>query len=68
MRKLLIIVPLLGLLVASVWFAIYSWTAIEGPPMPLEGHVAMWLGIVFSLDDRLRPDGARLLLEPPWLR
>jgi hypothetical protein len=49
MRKLAIIVPLVGLLVASVWFAFYSWTAIEGPPIPTEGYVAMALGIVFSL-------------------
>jgi hypothetical protein len=49
MRKLLILVPLLALLIASVWFAIYSWNAIEGPPIPTGGYVAMWLGIVFSL-------------------
>jgi hypothetical protein len=49
MRKLLIILPLLTLLAASVWFAIYAWNAIEGPPLPVEGHIAMWLGIVFSL-------------------
>ena len=49
MRKLLILIPLVALLVASVWFAIYSWSAIEGPPVPPEGHVAMGLGIVFSL-------------------
>lgn len=49
MRKLLILVPLLALLVATVWFAIYSWNAIEGPPIPTGGYVAMWLGIVFSL-------------------
>jgi hypothetical protein len=49
MRKFLVIIPLVALLGASVWFALYAWTAIEGPPMPVEGHVAMWLGIVFSL-------------------
>ena len=49
MRKLLIIVPLLALLAASVRFAIYAWTAIEGPPLPIEGQVAMGLGIIFSL-------------------
>jgi hypothetical protein len=49
MRKYLVIVPLVVLLAASVWFAIYSWTAIEGPPLPVEGKIAMWLGIVFSL-------------------
>lgn len=49
MRKFLIVVPLLALLVVAVWFAIYSWTAIEGPPIPAGGYVAMGLGIVFSL-------------------
>ena len=49
MRKLLILIPLVALLAVSVWFAIYSWTAIEGPPVPPEGRLAMGLGIVFSL-------------------
>ena len=49
MRKFLIIVPLVALLGASVWFAVYAWTSVEGPPMPAEFYVAMWLGIVFSL-------------------
>jgi hypothetical protein len=49
MRKYLVIVPLVALLAASICFAVLSWSAIEGPPMPTEGHVAMWLGIVFSL-------------------
>jgi hypothetical protein len=49
MRKYLVIIPLVALLGAAVWFALYSWTAIEGPQMPTEGYVAMWLGIVFSL-------------------
>jgi hypothetical protein len=49
MRKLAIIVPLVVLLGASVWFAIYAWTAIEGPSIPAEGYVAMALGVVFSL-------------------
>jgi hypothetical protein len=49
MRKLLILIPLVALLAASIWFAIYSWTAIEGPPVPAEGRLAMGLGIVFSL-------------------
>lgn len=49
MRKIAIIFPLVALLVGAAWFAIYSWRAVEGPPMPTEGYVAMWLGIVFSL-------------------
>ena len=49
MRRLLIIVPLVALLAVALWFAVYSWNAIEGPPIPASGYVAMWLGIVFSL-------------------
>jgi hypothetical protein len=49
MRKYLVMLPLVALLAVAVYFAIFSWRAIEGPPMPGEGHVAMWLGIVFSL-------------------
>ncbi len=44
-----IIVPLVALLAFALWFAVYSWNAIEGPPIPTGGYVAMWLGIVFSL-------------------
>jgi len=49
MRKFAIVVPLVALLAVAVWFAIYSWRAIEGPPIPTGGYVAMWLGIVFSV-------------------
>jgi hypothetical protein len=49
MRKYLVIVPLVALLVASVYFATSLWRGIEGPAMPTEGVVAMSLGIVFSL-------------------
>ena len=49
MRKLAIIVPLVGLLAAAVWFAVSTWNAIEGPPIPAEGYVPMALGVVFSL-------------------
>jgi hypothetical protein len=49
MRKFVIIVPLVALLAIAVWFAIYSWRAIDGPPIPTDGYVAMGLGIVFSV-------------------
>jgi hypothetical protein len=49
MRTYSMMVPLIALLVAAVWFMIYSWNAIEGPPIPTGGYVAMWLGIVFSV-------------------
>jgi hypothetical protein len=49
MRILALIVPLFVILAASIWWAAALWTSIEGPPMPASGHVAMWLGIIFSL-------------------
>jgi len=49
MRKLLVLIPLVLLLIAAVWFMIYAWSALEGPPIPTSGYVAMWLGIVFSI-------------------
>ena len=49
MRRLFIIVPLVALLAFALWFAVYSWNAIEGPPIPATGYVALSLGIVFSL-------------------
>jgi len=49
MRRLFIIVPLVALLAVALWFAVYSWNAIEGPPIPATGYIAMSLGIVFSL-------------------
>ena len=49
MRKSVIILPLVALLALAVWFAIFSWTAIEGPSIPTVGYVAMALGVVFSL-------------------
>ncbi len=49
MRRFLILIPLLALLVVSVWFAIHAWVNLEGPPIPLEGKIAMGLGIFFSL-------------------
>jgi uncharacterized membrane protein len=44
-----LVVVLLGLLVATTIFAARSWTAVEGPPMPGIGYLAMTLGVVFSL-------------------
>ena len=49
MRKFVIMIPLVVLLAVAVWFAIYTWNSIEGPPLPAGGYVAMWLGIVFSI-------------------
>jgi hypothetical protein len=44
-----VVVVLLGLLGASVWFASQSWLAVDGPPMPTQGYIAMTLGVVFSV-------------------
>jgi membrane protein implicated in regulation of membrane protease activity len=45
---IVLIAALFGLLIAATWFAVRGWTAVEGPPMPQVGYVAMTLGIVFS--------------------
>ena len=44
-----IIVPLLAILAAALWFAAGAWVSFSGPPMPAGGYIAMILGIVFSL-------------------
>ena len=49
MRLLLIIIPLLLILVGSLWFASMAWTALGGEPMPAYGYYAMGGGIAFSL-------------------
>ena len=49
MRRLFIIIPSAALLAVALWFAVYSWNAIEGPPIPATGYVALWLGISFTL-------------------
>jgi hypothetical protein len=40
---------LMSILAAALWFASRAWFALEGPPMPAVGYVAMILGIVISL-------------------
>ena len=49
MRTFALAASLLIILAASVWWATSVWMSMEGPPMPVEGYVAMWLGIAFSL-------------------
>ncbi len=41
-------VVLLALLGVAIWFAAQSW-AVEGPPVPTQGYIAMTLGVVFSV-------------------
>ncbi|MFL4970571.1 MAG: hypothetical protein ACJ8EU_17720 [Xanthobacteraceae bacterium] len=49
MRRLALIIPLILILAASMWWAASLWMSVEGPPMPAAGYTAMWLGIAFSL-------------------
>jgi hypothetical protein len=48
MGKLLLFACLVAMLIGAVWVSYTTWTSIEGPPMPTQGYIAMWLGIVFS--------------------
>lgn len=49
MRILLVAVPLLALLVFSVWFAVVAWERLGGEAIPAYGYVAIAGGVVFSL-------------------
>jgi hypothetical protein len=44
-----LVVALVAILAGAAWFAGRALLAVEGPPMPTTGYVAMALGIVFSL-------------------
>jgi hypothetical protein len=44
-----LVAALLAILAAAGWFAARAWISLQGPPMPVEGYIAMTLGIVFSL-------------------
>ena len=46
---LLVSVPLLALLVLSVWFAGVAWEHIGGEPIPAYGYVAIVGGVFVSL-------------------
>jgi hypothetical protein len=52
MRTLLIVVPLLALLIAAIWFAAATFVHMgggEAPPIPLWGWFAIAGGALFSL-------------------
>jgi hypothetical protein len=49
MRTLALVISLLALLGAALWFAVEAWTSIEGPPMPTYGWVALAGGVILSL-------------------
>lgn len=44
-----LVVALIALLAAALWYAAGAWLSIQGPPMPAIGYVAMAFGVVFSL-------------------
>ena len=44
-----LVLSLIVLLGAALWYAVGVWVSVSGPPMPTAGYVAMILGIVFSL-------------------
>jgi hypothetical protein len=45
----LVAVPLFALLGAAGWFAARAWIKVSGPPLPVNGYIAMTLGVIFSL-------------------
>lgn len=49
LAKAALVAPLLAILVAAFWFAARAWTALNGPPMPGFGYLALGLGTLFSL-------------------
>jgi fatty acid desaturase len=44
-----LVVALIAILAAALWYAVSAWVWISGPPMPAVGYVAMTFGIVISL-------------------
>jgi len=44
-----LIVVLVVILAAALWYAAGAWLALSGPPMPAIGYIAMGFGILFSL-------------------
>jgi hypothetical protein len=44
-----LVVALIAILAAALWYAASAWIAISGPPMPAAGYVAMTFGIIISL-------------------
>jgi hypothetical protein len=44
-----LVVALVAILAAALWYAASAWLTLSGPPMPPIGYVAMGAGIFFSL-------------------
>jgi hypothetical protein len=49
MGKYLIIVPVLALMAAAIWYAVSPSGSVDASPMPPIGYLAMALGVLFSL-------------------
>jgi hypothetical protein len=49
MRTLSLVVLLVAMTVAALWWAADAWMSIEGPPMPAAGWAALVGGVVVSL-------------------
>jgi hypothetical protein len=49
MAKFALVASLLALLAASIWFAFGLWGTAETAAMPVDGYIAMAVGIFFSL-------------------
>jgi hypothetical protein len=49
MRTLSLVVLLLAMTAAALWWAADVWMSIEGPPMPAAGWAALVGGVVVSL-------------------
>jgi hypothetical protein len=47
--RVLLLTALLGLLAASLYYAIGMWSAFDAPDMPAGLYVAMILGVLFSV-------------------
>ena len=49
MARFALAASLLALLAASVWFAFELWDSAETAAMPIDGYIAMAVGIFFSI-------------------
>lgn len=44
-----LVVALIAIMAAALWYAASAWVFVAGPPMPTVGYVAMISGIVISM-------------------
>ena len=47
MKSVFLVLVLLALLAATLWWALYAWNSVD-VEMSIHGYIAMILGIVFS--------------------